>query len=149
MAIVVRPVGYTGSAQRIVWSLGNNVPVTAYLWGGGGGGGGRDSALGGAGCGAGYAQVNFVLNEGDVLEVGVGGKGGAGGSNAGGAPGGSAGASYTAEMNFNTRDAATAPPVYAQFNSAYCTFLNTYGVWENPTSAAVFDRTYTVNFPTT
>jgi len=149
MAIVVRPVGYTGSAQRIVWAQGNNVPVTAYLWGGGGGGGGRDSALGGSGSGAGYAQVNFVLNEGDVLEVGVGGKGGAGGSSAGGAPGGSAGASYTAEMNFNTRDAVTSPAVFPQWNSAYCTFLNTYGVWVNPTSARTFDRTYTVNFPTT
>jgi len=149
MAIVVRPVGYTGSAQRIVWAQGNNVPVTAYLWGGGGGGGGRDSALGGSGSGAGYAQVNFVLNQGDVLEVGVGGKGSAGGSSAGGAPGGSAGASYTASMNFNTRDAVTSPAVFPQWNSAYCTFLNTYGVWVNPTSAAVFDRTYTVNFPTT
>lgn len=149
MAIVVRPVGYTGSTQQLTWALGNNVPVTAYLWGGGGGGGGRDSSLGGAGGGGGYAQVNFVINEGDVLEVGVGGKGGAGGSSAGGAPGGSAGESYTASMNFNTRDAVSSPPVYPQFNSAYCTFLNTYGVWENPTTLRTFDRTYTVNFPTT
>jgi hypothetical protein len=149
MAIVVRPAGYTGSLQRIVWAQGNNVPVTAYLWGGGGGGGGADSASGGIGGGAGYAQVNFVVNEGDIIEVAVGGKGTGGQSGRGNGAGGSAGASYVTDFYFNTRDAASSPPVFPQFNSAYCTFLNNYGVWENPTSAAVFDRTYTVNFPVT
>lgn len=149
MAIVVRPAGYTGSLQRIVWAQGNAVPVTAYLWGGGGGAGGADSSPGGAGGGGGYAQVNFVVNEGDTIEVAVGGKGGGGQSGAGNGAGGSAGASYVTDFYFNTRDAAASPAVYPQFNSAYCTFLNNYGVWENPTSAAVFDRTYTVNFPTT
>jgi len=38
--------------------------------------------------------------------------------------------------------------VFRQFSSSFCTFLNTYGVWTNPTSATTFDRTYDVNFPT-
>ena len=60
MAIVVRPAGYTGSLQRIVWAQGDDVPVTAYLWGGGGGGGGNDAATnGGVGGGAGYTQVKL------------------------------------------------------------------------------------------
>ena len=148
MAIVVRPAGYTGSLQRIIWNQGNAVPATAYLWGGGGGAGGRDSASGGDGSGAGFSVVNFTVNEGDTIEVAVGG-GGGGGQGGSDAAGGSAGASYVADYLFNTRDAATSPPVYPQFNPLYCTFLNTYGIWTNPTSAAVFDRTYTVNFPTT
>ena len=150
MAIVVRPAGYTGSLQRIVWAQGNAVPVTAYLWGGGGGGGGNDAATnGGVGGGAGYAQVNFVVNEGDIIEVAVGGKGTGGQNSASNGAGGEAGASYLSDFDFNTRDAVTSPAVYAQFNSAYCTFLNNYGVWVNPTSAAVFDRSWTVNFPVT
>jgi len=149
MAIVVRPAGYTGSLQRMIWTQGNAVSATAYLWGGGGGAGGADSANGGDGGGAGFSVVNFTVNEGDTIEVAVGGAGGGGQGRAGDAAGGVAGASYVADYQFNTRDASTSPPVYPQFNSAYCTFLNTYGVWVNPTSAAVFDRTYTVNFPTT
>ena len=150
MAIVVRPAGYTGSLQRIVWAQGNAVPVTAYLWGGGGGGGGSDAGTpGGAGGGAGFVQINFVVNEGDTIDVAVGGKGGGGQNSASNGAGGPAGASYVTDFYFNTRDAASSPPVFPQFNSAYCTFLNNYGVWENPTSATVFDRTYTVNFPVT
>jgi hypothetical protein len=149
MAIVVRPAGYTGSLQRIIWNQGNAVSATAYLWGGGGGAGGADSASGGDGGGAGFSVVNFTVNEGDTIEVAVGGGGGGGQSSAGDAAGGSAGASYVADYLFNTRDAVTSPAVFPQFNSAWCTFLNTFGVWVNPTSAAVFDRTYTVNFPTT
>jgi len=149
MALVVRPAGYTGYLQRLVWAQGDNVPVTAYLWGGGGGAGGTDSGPGGNGGGAGYTQVNFVVNEGDIIEVAVGGKGTGGEGGRGNAAGGEAGASYVSDFNFNTRDAVTSPPVFPQFNSAYCTFLNNNGVWVNPTSAAVFDRTWTVNFPTT
>lgn len=147
--VVVRPAGYTGSLQRITWTLGNNVPVTAYLWGGGGGGGGNDSNRGGNGGGGGFTTVNFTVDVGDVIEVAVGGGGGAGQSGRGDAAGGTAGASYTTENLFNTIDNVASPPVFKQFNSAYCTFLNTYGVWVNPSSAATFDRTYTVNFPTT
>jgi hypothetical protein len=52
------------------------VPVTAYLWGGGGGGGGRDSAiLVALAAVQDTTQVNFVVNEGDIIEVAVGGKG--------------------------------------------------------------------------
>jgi len=147
--VVVRPAGYTGSLQGLTWTQGNNVPVTAYLWGGGGGGGGNDSGPGGDGGGAGFTQIQFTVNEGDVIEVAVGGGGGAGQSGASNGAGGTAGASYTTENLFNTINAVASPPVYAQFNSAYCTFLNTYGVWVNPSSATVFDRTYTVNFPVT
>ena len=119
MAIVVRPAGYTGSLQRIVWAQGNAVPVTAYLWGGGGGGGGNDAATnGGVGGGAGYTQVNFVVNEGDIIEVAVGGKGTGGQNSASNGAGGEAGASYLSDFDFNTRDAVTSPPVFAQFNSA-------------------------------
>jgi hypothetical protein len=150
MAIVVRPAGYTGSLQRLIWTQGNAVPVTAYLWGGGGGGGGNDAATnGGVGGGAGYTQLNFVVNEGDIIEVAVGGKGGGGQNSASNGAGGTAGSSYISDFDFNLKDAVSSPPVYAQFNSAYCTFLNNNGVWENPTSAAVFDRTYSVNFPVT
>lgn len=147
--VVVRPAGYTGSLQRIVWAQGNNVPVTAYLWGGGGGGGGNDSNPGGNGGGGGFTQLQFTIDEGDVLEVAVGGGGGAGQSGRSNGAGGTAGASYTTENLFNTIDNTASPPVFPQFNSAYCTFLNTYGVWVNPSSAATFDRTYTVNFPVT
>ncbi len=147
--VIVRPAGYTGSLQRLVWAQGNNVPVTAYLWGGGGGGGGNDSNRGGNGGGGGFTEMQFTINEGDVLEVAVGGAGGPGASGQSNAAGGNAGASLVLETNFNTASAPTSPPVFPQFNSAYCGFLNTYGVWVNPTSAATFDRTYTVNFPAT
>lgn len=147
--VIVRPAGYTGSLQRLVWAQGNNVPVTAYLWGGGGGGGGNDSNRGGNGGGGGFTQMQFTINVGDVLEVAVGGPGGPGVSGTRGAGGGNAGASLVLESNFNTADAVTSPPVVRQFNSRYCTFLNTYGVWVDPSSARTFDRTYSVNFPIT
>ena len=145
--IVVRPAGYTGFLQQLTWVQGNNIPVTAHLWGGAGGGGGNDSSPGGSGSGGGYSQVQFTINEGDVLEVAVGGPGtgGQGGASAGG---GGPGSSYLddASLLFSTLETAS-PPVFRQFNSSYCTFLNTYGVWTNPTSATTFDRTYTINFP--
>ena len=147
--LVIRPAGYTGFLQQLTWVQGNNIPVTAHLWGGAGGGGGNDSNAGGNGSGAAYTQTQFTINEGDVLEVAVGGPG-TGGAGGRSAAGGQAGASYLvdASLLFSTLETAS-PPVFRQFNSAYSTFLNTYGVWVNPTSAAVFDRTYTVNFPVT
>ena len=147
--IVVRPAGYTGYLQQLTWVQGNNVPVTAHIWGGGGGGGGNDSNPGGNGSGGGYTQVQFTINEGDVLEVAVGGPGG-GGTGGASAAGGGPGSSFLddASLLFSTLETAS-PPVFRQFNSAYCTFLNTYGVWVNPTSATTFDRTYTINFPVT
>lgn len=151
MATVLRPVGYTGSLQQLTWQLGNGVPATAYLWGGGGGGGGNDSGTGGAGGGGGYSIVNFSISAGDVLQVAVGGGGGAGQSGRSSAAGGSPGFSYTQSQLFDTRAATPSSgpggPVVPQFNSAYCTFLNTYGVWIDPTSARDFDKTYTVSFP--
>ena len=137
--------------QRLVWPRGQNIPVTAYLWGAGGGGGGNDSRAGGAGSAGGYAEINFTVSEGDVIEVAVGGGGGAGATTpgVGGSPGGTGGASTTSATGFDTRSAATSPPVIAYSNSAYVGFLNQYGVWVNPVSARDFDRSYVVNFPVT
>jgi hypothetical protein len=149
MAIKTRSLGFTNSIQRLVWSQGNNVPVTAYLWGGGGGGGGNDSGTGGNGAGAGFTEISFTVNEGDVIDVAVGGPGGGGASGQGSAAGGTAGASYVEEEIFNTRSAVASPPVIPSTNSAYVSFLNTYGVWGDPVSAANFERSYVVNFPTT
>ena len=93
--------------------------------------------------------MKFTINEGDVLEVAVGGPGTGGGAGSA-AGGGTAGSSYLSDTSllFSTLETAS-PPVFRQFNSSYCTFLNTYGVWTNPTSATTFDRTYTINFPDT
>lgn len=146
--LVVRPVGYTGTLQEMTWQQGNNVPVTAYLWGGGGGGGGNDSNRGGYGGGGGYSRFDFTVNNGDVIGIAVGGGGGAGASGRSGAPGGSGGSSYVIDAIFNSRTATGTVPVIPYSNSAYCSFLNTYGVWINPVSATYFDNTYTVNFPT-
>lgn len=153
MALVIRPAGYTGSLQTLTWAQGNNVSATAYLWGGGGGGGGNDTGVGGSGSGGQFSQVNFVVNEGDVLELAVGGPGQGGQSYASNAYGGSPGASFLVDTVFNSR---TATPVSGpggaivpQWNPNYCTFLNTNGVWINPSSASTFDKTYTVTFPIT
>ena len=152
---VVRPLSYTGTVESLTWTQGINVPVRAYLWGGGGGGGGADSnsgglTPGGSGSGAGYAEVSFNLSSGDTIEVVVGGAGGPGASGVAGSGGGFAGASYlTVSTIFNTRTAAASPPTFAQFNSRYCSFLNTYGVWESNTRTRDFDRSYTVSFPST
>ena len=146
---IARAMGYTGTTEEIVWTQGNNVPVTAYLWGGGGGGGGSDSAGGGYGSGGGFSLVNFTVSQGDSIKIAVGGGGGGGLSGVNGEGGGTPGASYTISPVFNTRTTATSPLTYPQFNSNYCTFLNANGVWENPNTAAIFDRTWTVNFPVT
>lgn len=149
MAIRTTSLGFSNRLQRLVWSQGNNVPVTAYLWGGGGGGGGNDSGIGGAGSGGGFTEVTFLVSAGDVIEVAVGGPGGGGQSGRGQAAGGAAGASYVSEQIFDTRTAAASPPVFPSTNSAYVSFLNTYGVWGSPVTARDFDRSYVVNFPTT
>ena len=79
MARVVRPVGYTGGLQQLVWPSGAST-VTAYLWGAGGGGGGDEGSddPGGNGGGGGWAQCSFSVNPGDVITVAVG-RGGSGG----------------------------------------------------------------------
>jgi hypothetical protein len=109
-------------------------------------------AVGGTGGGGAYAQVNFTINEGDILDVAVGQGGGAGGVTAlasGITPGGEAGAGLLTSSLFNTVTNPASPPVYREFNPTYCTFLNNYGVWTDPPSATLFDRTYTVTFPAT
>jgi hypothetical protein len=149
MSIQTTTLGFTNSLQRLVWPSGADVPVTAYLWGGGGGGGGNDSAAGGPGGGGGFTEITFTVSAGDVIDVAVGGPGGGGASGRGSAAGGSAGASYVSEQIFDTRSAVSSPPVIASTNSAYVSFLNSYGIWVNPVSARDFDRSYTVNFPLT
>lgn len=160
--IAVRPVGYTGSVEEIVWTagLGNNTRVQAYLWGGGGGGGGNDRGVGGAGAGGAFTLVNFTINEGDSIQIAVGGQGG-GGSSGRGAPGGAAGGSYTVAPIFNIRTATPinytdpfgnfypAVPTFPQFNGAWGSFLNTYGVWIDPSSAYQFANWYQITVPVT
>lgn len=150
MSIKQRTLGYAPGVQRIIWPSGTDVPVTAYLWGGGGGGGGNDRGLGGQGQGGGATEVNFLVSAGDVIDVAVGGPGGGGQSGQPQAGGGPAGSSSVSSVIFDTRLAtAINGPVIASTNSAYVGFLNTYGVWINPVTARNFDRSYTVNFPTT
>jgi len=149
MPIIQRTLGYTPNVQQLVWPSGTDIPVTVYLWGGGGGGGGFDARPGGAGSGGGFTEVSFLVSAGDVIEVAVGGGGSAGPSSRSGGVGGVAGASYAADVLFDTRTATTSPPVVPSTNPAYVSFLNTYGVWVNPTTAADFDRSYVVNFPIT
>lgn len=148
---IIRALGYTGARQVLTWpsNASYNSAVTAYLWGGGGGGGGNDDTPGGAGCGAGFSRYSFTVDPGDQIEVSVGGPGTAGVTSpgTGGAAGGSPGLSLVlGDSVFNTR---SLPGVYAVSNGAYCTFLNNFGVWGDPSgSGASFDRTVSVNFPT-
>jgi len=176
---IIRALGYTGYRQTLTWpsTQAYNGTVTAYLWGAGGGGGGNDAGNpGGEGGGGGFTRVTLTVNPGDVLEVSVGGPGGAGNNGGwyywrwwwwrswawydyygygwwgwwgyyGGASGGAAGPSLLLGGGlFNTVDLGL-PRVQ---NSAYCTFLNNYGVWnEAGGGSAIFDRSYTVNFPST
>jgi hypothetical protein len=88
------------------------------------------------------------LNSGDTIEVVVGGCGGPGASSVAGSGGGFAGASYlTVGTIFNTRTAAASPPTFAQFNSNYCSFLNTYGVWESNTRTEILIDLTQCHFP--
>jgi hypothetical protein len=147
MTTQIRSLGFTNSLQRLTWNGPNNTQITAYIWGAGGGRGGNDRGSGGLGSGGGYTEVGFVINNGDVVDIAVGGPGGNGVSGRGSAPGGAAGASYTTDTVFNSRTAIASPTVITSTNSNYVGFLNTYGIWTNPVSATYFDRTYTVNFP--
>lgn len=148
MTTVLRPVGYSGFRQQLVWPDYWGSQVSAYLWGGGGGGGGGDGGQqGGNGTGGGYATVTFNVQPGDVIDVAVGGPGGGGFGNRSGAPGGSAGASLTGDTVWTTLDALGPGYVRSQ-NRAYCTFLNQYGIWNDNIYSALFDRTFTINFPT-
>lgn len=147
MPTTTRVLGFTNGIQRLVWS-GPAGTITAHLWGGGGGRGGSDRYGGGNGTGGGYSTCNFVVNDGDILDVAVGGAGGNGASGQGSGPGGTAGASYSLLL-FNTRTTQATPEVIPVSNSGWGSFLNTYGVWENGGVATNFSRTYGVNFPVT
>jgi hypothetical protein len=149
MTSKVVSLGFTNTLQRLVWTQGNDVPVTAYLWGGGGGGGGNDKGAGGSGSGGGFTELNFTVSIGDVIEVAVGGGGGLGQQWKKRAPGGAGGASYVGSEIFNTRRTSASPPVIPSTNAAYVSFLNQYGVWVNPVTARDFERSYVVNFPVT
>lgn len=149
-ATIVRALGYTGTRQVFTWpdSASYNNKITAYIWGGGGGGGGNDAQnIGGAGGGGGYSKVVFSCVPGDVIEVSVGSAGGGGASSQSGAPGGSPGLSLVlGGAIFNT--STSIGGVYRVTNGAYCTFLNNYGVWNEPGGgSANFNRDITVNFP--
>jgi len=130
--------------QQLIWNRGNGSEVTAHLWGGGGGGGGNDSNPGGNGGGAGYASRTFTVNNGDVIEIAVGGNGTAG-ATGGSAPGGAAGASYISDVIFNSRTGVPNNPAIVVSPTSYSGWLpwmNEYAVTTNST-----DISYTINFP--
>jgi len=153
MAQLIRPLGYTGNIQRLIWSQGNNVSVTAYLWGGGGGAGGNDNpGRGGSGSGSNFSQISFAVDEGDVIEVAVGGPGLGGGNATRDAGGGQAGFSLTENEIFNIRNFPIIYPpwyegVFYPFSSNFGTFLNNNGTWGWPYTLGTFSQTYTVVFP--
>jgi len=99
MTILVRPLGYTGKLQQLIWS-GSPATITARAWGGGGGGGGRDSSPGGSGSGGGFAQGTFRVVAGDVIQVAVGGAGRGGAGGTGSASGGFGGFSYIGSASY-------------------------------------------------
>ena len=149
MATSTRFLGFTNGIQRLTWS-GPPGTIYAHLWGGGGGFGGSDRFGGGNGTGGGYAFESFTVVDGDVIDVAVGGPGGNGLSASAGIGGGAAGAGLTASsLTFDTRTAPASPPVGVYFSPSWCSFLNTYGIWEAASAGFVnFERTYLVNFPT-
>lgn len=146
MATVVRPVGYTGGLQQLVWTGGAST-VTASLWGAGGGGGGDEGTddPGGNGGGGGWSRCTFAVNPGDIITVAVG-RGGYGGTRTPGTAVGSGGPSLVYNA-FNTRSRSDVVPVS---NSAWSPFMNAHAVWDpgGPGVSPIF-RSYTVNFPVT
>lgn len=146
MARVVRPVGYTGGLQQLVWPSSAST-VTAYLWGAGGGGGGDEGSddPGGNGGGGGWAQCSFSVNPGDVITVAVG-RGGSGGTRTPGTTVGTGGLSLASGV-FNTRSQGDVVPVS---DPRWSPFMNAHAVWDpgGPGVTPIF-RTYTVNFPVT
>ena len=145
MALVYRPLGYSGTTQRLTVDANMGDTVTVYLWGGGGGGGGNDSNPGGYGQAGGYSEETFSVSPGDTIDVAVGGAGG-GGSSGSGAAGGIAGGSFQFAQDWSTLQ-FTGPPFFRYTNRTYCPFLNTYGVWTDSYYAATFDQTVVINFP--
>jgi hypothetical protein len=147
---IIRALGYVGARQVFTWpsNASYNNSITAYLWGGGGAGGGWDASnQGGQGGGGGFSQIQFSANPGDTIEVSVGGPGTPGASSQSGAAGGGPGLSLVLDgAVFSTLNI---PGAFRVTNGAYCTFLNNFGVWNEPGGgSANFNRDLTVNFPT-
>lgn len=146
MATVLRPVGYVGQRQSLIWT-GAQSNIQAYLWGAGGGGGGDDNAddPGGNGSGGSFAFHDFTVNPGDEIVVAVG-QGGRGGVRTPGTSIGTGGLG----LAYRAFDFRAQPDVVAVTNSAWNYFLNASGVWDpgGPGITPIF-RTYTVDFPVT
>lgn len=72
------------------WTAPSDQTITVEMWGPGGGDGGTYFGTGGNGGTGGYAKVNYAIEDGDVLDVYVGGAGsdGAGSGSTGGGAGG-------------------------------------------------------------
>lgn len=150
MTIVYRPLGYTGSTQRLVINEYVKSPLIVHLWGGGGGGGSGDGyGRGGTGGGGGYSLASISVTAGDIIDVAVGGFGERG-YTGGGGRGGIGGSSYDTGLIFNTRTTPSPVPVYPITLSPYCQFLNATGIWNTPNATGYsFNNSYTVNFPQT
>jgi len=146
---IIRALGYVGARQTFTWpnNISYNNTIRAYLWGAGGGGGGWDAGNpGGEGGGGGFSQIQFSAGPGDIIEVSVGGPGTAGSSSQGSASGGSPGLSLVVGGTVFTT--LQLPGVSRVTNGAYCTFLNNFGIWNEPGGgSANFSRDLTVNFP--
>jgi hypothetical protein len=127
----IRAIGASNTTQRLVWDKGNNTQIKVHCWGGGGGGGGNDSAPGGNGSGGGYAYNQFIINNGDILDIAVGAGGGAGASGTAGAGAGYAGGGYIGGTLFDTRTAIPTGWISPAVNTNYSGFVNTYGIWPN------------------
>lgn len=147
MGIVVRPVTYTGTQQKLVvtsWLAQH--PITVQLWGGGGGGGGTNAGRGGYGSGGGYAAKTFSVSTGDIIEVAVGQGGGGGLTQAfGGIGGGHGGASFI--FPATVFDMRTAVGTWGGIASptSYSSWLPWFN--EHAVNIPTLPWTYTVNFP--
>lgn len=146
MPTLARPLGYTGSLQRLVWTL-PPASMEVYLWGAGGGGGGDEGSddPGGNGSGGGFTSYSFFANTGDIIDIAVG-KGGTGGFRTPGSSPGIGGDGLVYQV-FNTRLQSGVVPVS---DPRWSAFMNAHAVWDpgGPGVTPIF-RSYTVNFPIT
>ena len=145
MALVKRFV-YTGGTETFTMPGGFKPEVGVYLWGAGGAAGGSDGSNGPGGVGGGgwFYSNTLTINAGDTVTVAVGG-GGSGGIGSTGGGAGAGGPSYSAVTNWSTLNILTGDNLRVT-NGAYCSFLNTYGIWNYNESYPSFDQTVTVNF---
>ena len=111
---------------------------------GGAGGYSGWSGSSGAGAGGGAATVlSFDPSGHDPIAIAPGGGGGGGGGNHGGAP------LYPSDPYGDTSSYALQYFTNAATNGAYCSFLNTYGIWngiEHNTWEVYFENTGTYTF---